>query len=97
MIARFLVDVAVQIPIALLLGLSAAARYDRKRRRREARAEHMHRMTLRLVDPAGMVCLDMDCDQLAAVYRYSQPGRTDWFQLENMGGWSLQTRPTHQN
>jgi hypothetical protein len=42
----------------LLCGWFAAWRTDRRRRRHEARAAHLHRMSVRLVDPAGFEIME---------------------------------------
>jgi hypothetical protein len=82
----------------ILCGSAASWRTDRQRRRREARAAHLHRMSIRLVDPNGFEIMHVDCEHLQMIHKYGQlGGRGDWADLEKIHGFRLQTRPTFED
>jgi hypothetical protein len=83
---------------ASLCGWGFSRREGRRRGRREARAAHLHRMSVRLVDPAGFEIMHVDCEHLQLIHKYGQiGGRGDWADLESIHGFRLQTRPTFEN
>lgn len=84
---------------ACLCGWVFARREGRRRGRREARAAHLHRMSIRLVDPAGLEIMHVDCEHLQLIHKYGSmnAGRDEWCDLEKIHGFRLQTRPTFEN
>lgn len=95
--AQIGIDLAINVPFALLVGWWGTSRYVRKAHRKADREHRAHMMTIRVEDPTGTPIIDIDCDQLALIHRYGGAGhdRVAWFCLENLGGFRVLTRPTN--